>query len=57
MYFHCKSSAGTCKNINQMISIKNEHNHYPLSNSIINRQKITFPLKRKSTSDIFILFS
>jgi len=50
---NCKSSAVICKYIKQIIDINNEHNHPPISNSIINRQKLTYSLKRKATSDIF----
>jgi len=50
---NCKSSVVICKYIKQIISVNNEHNHPPISNSIINRQKLTSTLKRKATSDIF----
>ena len=42
---NCKSSVVICKNIKQIISVNNEHNHPPISNSIINRQKLTSTLK------------
>jgi hypothetical protein len=50
---NCKSSAVICKYIEQIIDINNEHNHPPISNSIINRQKLTSSSKRKVISDIF----
>ncbi|KAL4120865.1 hypothetical protein QTP88_013478 [Uroleucon formosanum] len=49
----CKSSVVICEYIKQIISVNNEHNHSPIPNSIIDRQKLTSSLKRKATSDIF----
>jgi len=50
IYFRCtdhnyKSSVVICKNIKQIISVNNEQNYPLISNSIINRQKLTSTLK------------
>ena len=58
IYFRCtdnnhKSSVVIFNRNKQIISVNNEHSHLPILNNIINHQKLTPSLKRKTTSDIF----